>query len=154
MPPDTQSPPPTQAPAPPSKWTHQAVIGLLCLVAATVLRRVLDGDAGRDVADGLMFLGGSLVGWAPSLPPIRPPDGKGGGGGTTGLLIGCILASLAMLAPGCASREVNGDTMVMTIRRAPDGSCTYRHTVDKAVISKGVLDECPAVPVCEEPIPN
>lgn len=146
----TTTPAPAPAPAqPPSRWTPQAIIGLLCLVAATVLRRVLDGDTGRDVADGLMFLGGSLVGWAPSLPPIKPPDGKGGGG-TTGLLVGAILASLAMLAPGCASREVNGDTMVMTIRRAPDGSCTYRHTVDQTVISKGVLDECPAVPVCED----
>lgn len=144
---------PVTAPLPPSRWTPQAVIGLLCLVAATVLRRVLDEDTGRDVADGLMFLGGSLVGWAPSLPPIKPPDGGKGGGGTTGLLIGCILASLAMLAPGCGTIERNGDVMAFRLRPDPERpkpACLYQLTVDGELVLDGAIAECPAVPVCEE----
>jgi len=108
---------------PPSRWTPQAVIGLLCLVAATVLRRVLDDAAGRDVADGLMFLGGSLIGWAPALPPIKPPDGgKGGGTGstTTGLLIGLVLGGLAMALPGCGTLEVTAKhSSGIVIKRGP-----------------------------------
>lgn len=140
-----------------SRWTPQAVIGLLCLVAATVLRRVLDDDTGRDVADGLMFLGGSLVGWAPALPPIKPPDGKGGGG-TTGLLIGCILASLAMLAPGCASREVHGQTIspiVYDHPTKPRPACLYRVTVDGELVLEGDIADCAAtqLPACREHSP-
>ena len=137
-------------PQPASRWTPQAVIGLLCLVAATILRRVLDEDTGRDVADGLMFLGGSLVGWAPSLPPIKPPDGKGGGG-TTGLLVGCILASLAMLAPGCASREVRGHELRPVLYdhpTKPPPACLYRVTIDGELVLDADLDQCPAAPVC------
>jgi len=137
---------------PSSRWTPQAVIGLLCLVAATILRRVLDEDTGRDVADGLMLLGGSLVGWAPSLPPIKPPDGKGGGG-TTGLLVGCILASLSMLAPGCVSAQQSGERLTFALRDDPEHpapACLYRVTIDDELVLEGAIAECPAVPVCED----
>lgn len=150
---DDQSTPPTPPPPPPSRWTPQAVIGLLCLVAASVLRRVLDDDTGRDLADALMFLGGSLVGWAPPLPAVKPTGGKGGGG-TTGLLVGCILASLAMLAPGCGTVERNGDVLAFQLRPDPERprpACLYRLTVDGELVHYGAIDECPAVPVCEEP---
>lgn len=142
---------PTEKPT--SRWTPQAVIGLLCLVAATVLRRVLDDDTGRDVADGLMLLGGSLIGWAPALPPVKP-GGHGPGNAATGLIVGSVLGLLSMIAPGCASTERNGERIGYVLRddpgRAPP-ACLYRVTVDGELVVEGAIDECPAVPVCEEP---
>ncbi len=119
-------------PAKTPRWTPQAVIGLLCLVAATVLRRLLDDDTGRDVADGLMLLGGSLIGWAPALPPVKPPSGSGGSGPSntiTGLVVGLVLGMLAMLAPGCLAREVRAEESV-TWQRAPGPTCYVRLQVD------------------------
>lgn len=137
------------------RWTPQAVIGLLCLVAATVLRRLLDDDTGRDVADGLMLLGGILVGWAPALPPVKPPSGGSGpGNAATGLIVGAVLGLLSILAPGCASTERDGDTLQVRLRDDPQRAkpaCLYRIGLDGELIVEGSLDECPAVPVCEEP---
>lgn len=142
---------PTEKPT--SRWTPQAVIGLLCLVAATVLRRLLDDDTGRDVADGLMLLGGSLVGWAPALPPVKPPGGNGPGNAATGLIVGGLLGLLSMIAPGCASTEVNGERIRYALRDDPARAapaCLYRVTVDGELVVEGAIDECEAVPVCRE----
>lgn len=113
-----------------SRWTPQAVIGLLCLVAATILRRVLDDAMGRDVGDGLMMLGGALIGWAPALPPIKPPGGGSGPGSPgTGIIVGLALGAAAMLAPGCGAAQVRADESVVWQRR-PGPDCYVRLLVD------------------------
>lgn len=108
-----------QPPAVQSRWTPQAVIGLLCLVAATVVRRVVNEP---DLADGLMLLGGSLLGWAAPLPPVRP-GGSGPGGAGTGIVVGVVLGALAMLAPGCGPRnivlEADDPPPTFDVRRGP-----------------------------------
>lgn len=140
------------------RWTPQAVAGLLCLIAATVLRRMLDDDTGRDVADALMMLGGSLVGWAPALPPVKPPSGGSGGpsGPLTGLLVGVGLGALALVMPGCGSVERSGRTLTYQLRpdpQRPAPACLYRLSIDGEILHSGSIDECPAVPVCTEVAP-
>lgn len=118
-----------------SRWSPQAVIGLLCLVAAVVLRRVL-GEDGHEVADGLSLLGGSLVGWAPPLPPIKP-HGTGPGSAGTGLGIGLLLATLAMLAPGCGTspRVVQAEQSVrLQVQEGPP--CAIVLTADGKLVAR------------------
>lgn len=104
------------------RLSGQAIFGLLLLVAAIVVRRVfaipdyhLDDIAlakaqdaaamGGDISDLLIAFGAPLVGWARSLPTIKPPNG-GSGNALTALLVGLGLGGLTLAIPGCASREV------------------------------------------------
>lgn len=67
-----------------------------------------------------------------------------------------LLAIAAMLAPGCASTQVDGRTMGFRLRddpKRPAPACLYRHTVDDVLLDEGSLDNCPDVPVCREPSP-
>lgn len=125
---------PAEPPRAASRWTPQAVIGLLCLVGAVILRRVL-GEHGPEVADGLSLLGGSLVGWAPPLPPIKP--GGGPGGAWTGLGVGLLLATLAMLAPGCGTspRVVQAEQSVrLQVQEGPP--CAIVLTADGELVAR------------------
>lgn len=118
-------------PAVQSRWTPQAVIGLLCLVAATVVRRLVNEP---DLADGLMLLGGSLLGWAAPLPPVKP-GGHGPGGSGTGLIVGVVLGALAMLAPGCGAAQVRAEESVQFQRR-PGPTCYVRTVVDGEIVQE------------------
>lgn len=147
--------PPAQPPttAPPSRWTPQAVIGLLCLVAGVILRLAFEVDeglaktltdtelakalaearTGLRIGDGLLLLGGSLLGWAPPLPALRLPGG-GGSGPTTGLTVGLVLGTGAMLA-GCAPRHVVAEQSVdVEIRRGPP--CLIRVLADGELVAR------------------
>lgn len=105
----------------PIKINAQALIGLVLLIAAVIVRRAcaipdgIDGaaldaakstaDMGGDIADILIAFGGPLVGWARSLPTIKPPGG-GPGNTLTALLVGVGLGGMTLVMPGCAPREV------------------------------------------------
>lgn len=115
-------------PQPPPRWTPYAVIGLLALVAGWVLRLIYEVDpeavkllsdrelvqaladsrTGLRVGDGLLLLGGSLLGWSPPLPSLRGGGGSGGSSIGTGLGVGIVLGTAALTA-GCLAREVRAE---------------------------------------------
>jgi len=132
---------PATVPVPPSRWTPYAVIGLLALVAGWIVRLIYEVDpeavvlmspadlasaiaesrTGIRLGDGLLLLGGSLLGWSPALPGLTGGGGRPGAGGSigTGLGVGLVLASAAV-ATGCAPRHVVAETSVeVVIKRGP-----------------------------------
>jgi hypothetical protein len=65
-----------------------------------------EARTGLRVGDGLLLLGGSLLGWSPPLPSLR--GGSSGGGIGTGLSVGLVLGTGALVA-GCAGGTVRAD---------------------------------------------
>jgi len=116
------------------RWTPQAVIGLLCLVAGVVLRLGFGVDPAEvetlnaaalaeaikaantafRVGEGLALLGGALLSYAVPLPVP-----KGGSGPGAGLVLGLALGGGAMLA-GCGPRLVTAErSQAVEIWRGP-----------------------------------
>ena len=145
-----ESPTPSSAPSSSTRWTPQAVAGLLCLIAAVFLRRLLrpEGDpmAGAAIADALTMLGAGLIGWAPSLPgPTRPRDGSP----LVGLLVGVGLAALTMVAPGCATTPRTVDALRFRYEEdpgAPPPACVLRIFVGDRELAAIHRPDCPKDP--------
>ena len=165
-----QSPPP-----PPTRWTPFAVFGLLALIAGWALRliyevepeavRLLSPEAlaaalaesrtGLRVGDGLLLLGGSLLGWSPPLPGIR--GGGGGSGGSsigTGLGVGIVLGTSALMA-GCLAREVRAEHDAQ-VDWTPRPSCRFEAFADgESVFTLTAPTSCePPKNICPSPPPE
>ena len=132
------------------RWTPQAVIGLLCLVAGVVLRlgfsvepayaiglsaaelhqALHDANVAFRVGEGLALFGGALLGFAPALPAPKAP----GGGPMSGILLGLVLGGSALLV-GCGPRLVTAErSIAVDIRRGPP--CVVEVHVDGRLESR------------------
>lgn len=55
---------------------------------------------------------------------------------------------------GCSTIERSGDELTFELARHPTKpapACRYRLTIDGDLVQEGEIDECPAVPACQEP---
>ncbi len=72
------------------------------------------------------------------------------------LVLVCVVLLLMLSGVGCGSTETNGHTLTYRLRddpQKPKPACLYRFAVDGVLLHEGSIDECPVVPVCQEPTP-
>ncbi len=119
-------------------WTPNAIIGLLCLVAAAIVPWIFPDEAGRGMGSALTVLGGMLAGWAPPPPGARPPDQRGMArvdavfaaiaiAATTGIFV-------ALLGAGCGATQVRAEKSV-SLDVTPGPPCVIVVRADGEIVS-------------------
>jgi len=75
--------------------------------------------------------------------------------GMLGLFLAVAMGAGGLFS-GCSTIERNGDTLELHLQDDPAKerpACRYRLTIDGELLHEGAIEECPAVPICEEPRP-
>lgn len=119
-------------------WTPNAIIGLLCLVAAAILPWIFPDDAGRGMGSALTVLGGMLAGWAPPPPGIKPPDQRGMAHVDAVFMSAAVAATIAvfvvLLGTGCGASQVRAEKSV-SLDVTPGPPCVIVVRADGEIVS-------------------
>lgn len=120
-------------------WTPNAVIGLLCLIAAAVVPWIFPDDAGRGMGSSLTVLGGMLLGWSPAAPGLRKPDEPPRGMAridAVAVLLACsavVVVFALLIGNGCATAVTAKREVTLDVTPGPP--CVIVVRADGAVVS-------------------
>ncbi len=119
-------------------WTPNAIIGLLCLVAAAIVPWIFPDEAGRGMGSALTVLGGMLAGWAPPPPGVKPPDARGMARVDAVAMAVAFAATVAvfvvLLGSGCGAAQVRAEKSV-SLDVTPGPPCVIVVRADGEVVS-------------------